>query len=343
MMKSLFSTLCAVLFITLTGCGETRRSYTVIDGFAQGSTFHIVYYDSLGRDLRPEIEEFLEAFDQSLSVYNPNSLLSRINRNDPDAVPDEWFTECFAISQQISEQTGGIFDITVRPLVQAYKIGLGDSAHVLTQHEIDSMLQFTGFRKVRIEDGRLIKDDPRIELDFNAIAQGYSADLTGKLLESHGIHNYLVEIGGEIICKGRNRDGNEWRVGIDKPFEGNTTPGKDLQTIIRLTDAGLVTSGNYRKFAFDEQGNKVTHTLDPFTGKPARHSLLSATIIAPTSAIADGYATACMALGLEKSIELMNRRPELEAYLVYGDEQGAMAVWMTESMRRRIVENERMK
>lgn len=319
-----------------TACMPKTRSYATVDGFAQGSTYHITYFDPQGRDLRTNIEDLLEDFDNSLSVYNPSSLLTRLNGNDPSAAPDRWFTECLEISHAISDDTRGAFDVTLRPLIAAYRIGTDDTPHLLSQREIDSIRVFTGYKKVRIENGRLVKSDPRLALDFNAIAQGYSSDLMGAMFDSLGVTDYIVEIGGEILCKGNNPEGKVWRVGIDRPVEGNMVPGEDLQTILTLTDAGLVTSGNYRKFAYDENGNKVTHTIDPHTLRPAVHNLLSATIIAPTSTLADGYATACMVIGLEKSKELLERHPELEAYLVYSQPDGSMGVFTTPNIRNRV-------
>lgn len=336
-MKSLLSLSILGVLALGTACTPKTKSYATIDGFAQGSTYHIVYNDPQGRDLRNDIEELLEDFDNSLSVYNPSSLLTRLNGNDTAAVPDKWFTECLEISRGISDDTDGAFDVTLRPLIAAYRIGTDDTPHILSQREIDSIRAFTGYKKVRIENGQLVKDDPRLALDFNAIAQGYSSDLMGAMFDSLGIRDYMVEIGGEILCKGKNPEGKEWRVGIDRPVEGNMVPGEDLQTILTLTDRGLVTSGNYRKFAFDENGNKVTHTIDPHTLKPAVHNLLSATIIAPTSAIADGYATACMVIGLEKSKQLLERHPEMEAYLVFSQPDGSMGVYTTPNIRKRIV------
>lgn len=320
-----------------TACTPKAKTYATVDGFAQGSTYHIVYNDPQGRDLRTNIEELLEDIDNSMSLYNPSSLLTRLNENDTAAVPDKWLTECLEISRQISEDTDDAFDVTLRPLIAAYRIGTEDTPRLLSQREIDSIRVFTGYKKVRIENGRLVKDDPRVALDFNAIAQGYSSDLMGAMFDSLGIKDYMVEIGGEILCKGKNAEGKEWRVGIDRPVEGNMVPGEDLQTILTLTDCGLVTSGNYRKFGFDENGNKVTHTIDPHTLKPAMHNLLSATILAPTSALADGYATVCMVLGLEKSKKLLERHPEMEGYLVYSRPDGSMGVYTTPNIRKRIL------
>lgn len=319
-----------------TGCGSKQKPYATVDGFAQGSTYHVVYFDPQGRDLQSNIEELLEDIDNTLSLYNSSSLLTRLNQNDSTAVPDTWIADCLEISRQISDDTEGAFDVTLRPLIAAYKIGTEDTPHMLSPSEIDSIRPFIGYKKVRIENGKLIKDDPRIAFDFNAIAQGYSSDLMSHMFDSLNIKDYMIEIGGEIYCRGKNPQGKEWRVGIDKPIEGNMVPGQEIQTILTLTDKGLVTSGNYRKFAFDENGNKVTHTIDPHTLRPAMHNLLSATIIAPNSAIADGYATACMVIGLEKSKKLMERHPELEAYLVYSQPDGTMGVYSTPNIKKRI-------
>lgn len=338
-MNLLRNGLLATAVLLLAGCGSagSQKDYTTVEGFTQGSTYKITYNDPQGRDLRSAFEELLEDIDNSLSVYNPTSLLSLLNENAPDVAPDAWIKECFEISTKISEDTGGAFDVTVRPLIAAYKIGTEETPHMLTPQEIDAMRPYIGYKKVRIDGaGQLRKDDPRIQLDFNAIAQGYSADLMGHLLDSLQVKDYLVNIGGEILCRGKNAEGGEWRVGIDRPVEGNMIPGQDIQGIIVLTDKGLVTSGNYRKFAYDENGNKVVHTIDPSTLKPVTHNLLSATIIAPTSALADGYATACMVMGLEKSKELLARHPELEGYLIYSEPDGTMGVYTTPKTKDRV-------
>lgn len=325
-----------LIILLCTGCRNGKRPYATVDGFAQGSTYHVVYHDPQGRNLQSNIEELLEDIDNCLSLYNPSSLLTRINLNDTSAMPDRWIMDCFEFSRQISDDTDGAFDITLRPLLAAYRIGTEETPRMLSQAEIDSIRPFIGYKKVRIEDGKLIKEDPRIALTFDAIAQGYSADLMARMFDTLGIRDYMVEIGGEIYCKGKNPNGEEWRVGIDRPVDGNMVPGEDLQTILTISNKGLVTSGNYRKFAYDENGNKVTHTIDPHTLRPAALSLLSATIVAPTATVADGYATACMVIGLEKSKELLARHPELEGYLVYSQPDGTMGVYATENIRKRI-------
>lgn len=335
-MKYSFLTLVAALL--LVGCSTPAEpQYKTLDGFAQGTTYHIVYKDPEGRDLRPVIEELLDEFNAVFSLYDSTSLISRINRNDPSVEPNASFSQCYAISEKIYRDTHGAFDITVRPLVQAYRIGKSDP-RTPPRSEIDSIRAFVGMDKVSITpEGVVRKSDPRLSIDMNAIAQGYSVDLVGALLGELGVKDYIVEIGGELLCRGSNPKGGEWRVGIDRPVDGNLTPGEDMQAIIALSDGALVTSGNYRKFGFDEQGNKVTHTIDPHTAMPAHHNLLSATILAPTAAIADGYATACMVIGLEKSRQMIENDPELEGYLIYSDSTGAMKVYSTPGVHSKVI------
>lgn len=324
----------ATLLLAL-ACTPKPADYTVIDGFAEGTTYHMVYNDPEGRDLQPAIEALIAQFDSSLSIYNPASLISQINSGDTTVAADEWITDCFEQSQAISVASDGMFDITVGPLISAY--GFGAERRIEVSDEIlDSIMPFVGYAKVRLEGNKFVKADPRIRMDFNAIAKGYSVDLVARYIESLGITDYLVEIGGEIFCRGVNAKGKEWGVGIDKPVDGNVVPGTNFQTTLKITGVGLATSGNYRKFTLDENGNKIVHTLNPKTGRSVISNLLSATIIAPTCATADGYATACMASGLEASKALITANPALEAYLVYADPQGSLKVWTTPEMERRI-------
>lgn len=331
--------LLAILILVSTGCGTNGNdTYTTIDGFAQGTTFRITYLDPQGRDLSGEFAQFFDDFDNSLSIYNPSSIVSRLNDNDTTATPDDLFIECFNLSQSVSLKSGGLFDVTLRPLISAYGFGGEDSHKLLSQKQIDSMLQFVGYDKVRIDGNRLIKKDSRTELDFNAIAKGYSVDLLGSLLDSLNIENYLVEVGGEIVTKGKNSKAVDWTIAIDTPYEGNFTPGKDTKATLMMSGAGLATSGNYRKFAINDQGEKVVHTVDPRSGKPAVHTLLSATIVAPTCAIADGFATACMVAGLDGAQKIVAENPELEALFIYA-EGDQMLIYATDKMKKRIIQS----
>jgi thiamine biosynthesis lipoprotein len=197
-------------------------------------------------------------------------------------------------------------------------------------------MKLVGMKNVELKDGMIVKSDPRIMLDFNAIAQGYSVDVICGFLDEKGIKSFLVEIGGEVRVKG-TKGGEMWRIGIDKPVDDNMSPGSDLEAIIQIKDRSLATSGNYRKF-YVENGIKYSHTIDPKTGYPAKNQLLSATILASDCATADGIATACMVMGKEKSIEFLDLHPEYDAFLIYSDDKGVMRTWMTEKVKEFIME-----
>jgi thiamine biosynthesis lipoprotein len=271
----------------------------------------------------------------SLSLYQDSSIISRINRNE-NIIVDSYFTEVFKKSEEISIVTDGAFDITVGPLVKAW--GFGPDEHKnFDRSKLDSLMKLVGFKKVSLADGRVVKKFPGICLDVNALAPGCSIDIIYRYLSSLGIQSYLIEIGGEVRVKG-DKNGTLWKIGIDKPSDYNLTPGTDLQAIIRIKDKALATSGNYRKF-YIENNIKYSHHIDPKTGYPTRNTLLSATIIADDCGSADGIACGCMVMGKDKTIEFLNKHAELEAYLVYSDEEGNFKTWMTENLRKNITEN----
>lgn len=234
----------------------------------------------------------------SMSIFDENSLLSRLNRNETDLL-DEHIRHCLDLSRRISAQSGGVYDVTVAPLVEAYGFAAKDRQ---AKVNVDSLLAFVGIDKLQVVDGRLRKADSRVKIDFNSIAKGYVVDMAARALEEWGIEDYLVDIGGEVRCRGVNAKGNAWRVGIETPFDGNNSLGAFVQQVISLSDASMATSGNYRRYYLDEQGQKVSHTLDPRTGRSAVTSLLSATVIAPTCAEADAYGTMFMAMDLEQAL-----------------------------------------
>ncbi|OFY38435.1 MAG: hypothetical protein A2Z69_01885, partial [Bacteroidetes bacterium RBG_13_44_24] len=255
-----------------------------------------------------------------------------INRNE-NFKPDSFFIEAFNISKEISVITDGAFDLTIGPLVKAWGFG-PDDRKSFNESKRDSLLRLVGMEKVQLKDSMLYKSDPRISLDFNAIAQGYSVDVLCRYFNSLGIDRYLVEIGGEVRVRG-DKSGVLWRIGIDRPEDNNLSPGTDLQAIISLKDRSLATSGNYRKF-YVENGIKYSHTIDPKTGSPARNQLLSATIIADDCATADGIATACMVMGKDRTIDFLNLHPEFDAFLVYSDDQGNFRTWATKNLEEYI-------
>jgi len=321
--------------IFLFACNN-NHSYYKLGGYAQGTTYHITYQGN--EEYSGEIDSLLKAFDLSLSTYIENSIISRINTNDTSVVPDSLFIEFFSKSKEVYEQSEGAFDITVAPLVNAYGFGFSKKSNI-DSVLIDSLMQFVGMDKVKLEHSRLIKSDPRIMLDGNAIAQGQSVDYVSEFLENKGVENYLVEIGGEIRAKGLNPNGKLWRVGIDKPIEHSDESNRQLQAVIELKNKSLATSGNYRKF-YEESGVKYSHTINPKTGYPAKQSILSATIIADDCITADAYATTCMVIGLEKSKELLKRLGNLDAYLIYPDPEhpDKYKIFMTEGMKKMISE-----
>jgi thiamine biosynthesis lipoprotein len=284
--------------------------------------------------LKSDAERILHEFDMSLSLYVDSSILSRVNRNEDVAV-DTFFSEAFRKSVEIANLTDGAFDITVGPLVNAWGFG-PDSHKNMTDSKRDSLLLLVGMDKVNLISGKIVKRNPAIKLDFNAIAQGYSVDVISHFFDKLGIKSYLIEIGGEVRVKG-DKGGVMWRIGIDKPSDNNNIPGNDLQAVISLKNRSLATSGNYRKF-YVEKGIKYSHTIDPRTGFPANNQLLSATIIADECAAADGIATACMVMGKDKTIEFLNFHPEFEAFLVYSDDQGNFRTWKSENLTKYISE-----
>lgn len=334
-MRSLFTVFAIIILVVFTSC--KKAEFASFNGFAQGTTYSIVYEnrENISPDsVKQEVEIILRDFDMSLSLYQDSSVLSRVNRNEDVAV-DPFFEEVYRKSVIISEMSGGAFDITIGPLVSAWGFGPDDHKN-FSEAKRDSLLKLVGMSNISLVNHKVIKAFPGINLDFNAIAQGYSVDVICTYFDNLGIENYLVEIGGEVKARGtKNR--NLWRIGIDKPEDNNIIPGQSLQAIVRMTDKALATSGNYRKF-YVEDGIKYSHTIDPKTGYPAKNRLLSATIIADDCATADGLATACMVMGHERSIEFINSNPEFSAYFVISDEAGNYKTWISENLKEFISE-----
>ncbi len=318
----LSAALFALLF--LTSCNK-KTDYKTMDGFTEGTTYHIVYSHSGGDTLNSLVEELLTKVDNSMSVYNKESIISKLNRNEEVTI-DTLFINVFNRSREFYDISGGSFDISAAPLFDIWGFGAKERKEV-TQQMVDSVREFIGMDKVKLENGILKKSDPRVTLNMNAIAKGYTSDVVAEAFDRRGIKNYLIEIGGEIFCRGVNPKGKEWSVAIDKPIEGNMIQGEQVQDILSLSNRGLATSGNYRKF-FKENGKTYSHTIDPKTGFPARQSLLSATIIAKDAMTADAYATYFMVVGLDKAKEILAADPDIDGYLVYS-ENGEFRVFST--------------
>ncbi|MFI3295332.1 MAG: FAD:protein FMN transferase [Rikenellaceae bacterium] len=319
-----FSALLAIM--AFVGCSDRQPTYTNCNGFAQGTTYSITYCDEQGRDFSSAFDSLLLCFDYSLSNHNDSSLLSRLNRGESSLKLDGWFVECMELAARVYGECDSLLDPTLRPLISAYGFGSAGRSgyHELSDSERDSLLSLVGFHRVGVCGDTLYREDRRISLDFSSIAQGQSVDVLSGWLVERGVSNFLVEVGGEIYAQGVNPKGRTWRVGVDKPTEGNIVPGADLETVIELSGRGLATSGNYRKYFADSLGEKMTHTIDPRTGLMARHNLLSVTILAPNAALADGYATACMVGGLEWAREFVGSRSDVSAFVVYSSGSGEM-------------------
>lgn len=293
-----------------------------------GTYYSITYKHD--KDLKENIETTLRKVDSSLSPFNKQSVITAINENR-DMTPDTLFLQVFTLAQEISTKTEGAFDITVAPLVNAW--GFGFKNNIKTDNiVIDSLRQYVGYKKVCLKDGKIVKQHPQTMLDCSAIAKGFGCDLVARMLESNGITNYLVEIGGEVVAKGKNNKAKKWSVGINKPIDDASGNTNELQEIIYIGNRSMATSGNYRNYRY-ENGRKLSHTINPKTGYPVTHTLLSATVIADNCATADAYATAFMVLGKDKAIEICNSE-NLDAYFIYSDSTGNIQTSETEGMKR---------
>lgn len=298
-------------------------------GIVFGTMYKITYQSD--ENLKNEIEAELEKVNQSLSPFSKESVITHINQNT-DLTADSLFTYVFQLAKQISEETHGAFDITVAPLVNAWGFGFKNATQI-DSLTIDSIRQFVGIDKVRMENGKVIKDDPRLMLDCSAIAKGFGVDCVARLFDRKGIKNYMIDIGGELVMKGENAQINTWRIGINKPIDDSLAVNQELQTILEISNAGMATSGNYRNFYYKD-GKKYAHTIDPRTGYPVQHNILSSTVVAKDCATADAYATSFMVLGLDSAKAVCNAHPELDAYFIYSKDNGETGVYFTEGMKK---------
>ncbi|MDR1859488.1 MAG: FAD:protein FMN transferase [Bacteroidales bacterium] len=326
-----------IIAALLTAVSCVRRpAYVFNEGGVFGTSYHIAYQSPDGRDLHDEIKEEMARVNHSLSMFDSTSVISCINRN-VDVTPDSLFLHVFNAAQDISEVTGGAFDITVAPLVNAWGFGFRHKETV-TQTLLDSLLQFVGYRKVRLQDGRVVKEHPSSMLDCSAIAKGFGCDVIAALLREHGCRNYMVEIGGEVVACGLNSKGLIWRIGIRKPSDNAAFGNTELYAVAALPAQAMATSGNYINF-YEEDGVKYAHTIDPHTGRPVQHSLLSASVIADNCLTADAYATAFMVLGFDASKELLATRSDMQACFILDDNNGGFKTWMTEGFGNFLQDN----
>jgi len=312
---------------------QQSTPYRQANDFVFGTTYKIVY--QCDSDLTASIRQELMRVDYSLSPFNKESVITAVNQNR-EVMLDPYFVEVFNKAMEISRETKGAFDITVAPLVNAWGFGFKHE-QMPTKRQVDSLRQIIGYQKVALKNGKVEKQDPRMMLDCSAIAKGFGVDAVARLLRDRGVQNFMVEIGGEVVTCGVNAQRLPWRVGVVKPSEDSLSTGHELQTILNVTDKAMATSGNYRNFYY-KNGRRYAHTIDPKTGYPVQHSLLSATVLAASCSVADAYATSFMVMGLDNARQLLEHHPELMAYLIYDDGKGDIAVWFSPSLRHKIEE-----
>lgn len=329
MSKKNFVLLCVIGL--LAGCGGP--SYRSETGTVYGTIYHITYEstDDYALDIRREMERV----NQSLSMFNPRSVVARWNRGETEVV-DTLFLEMWAKAREVHDVSGGAFDVTVAPLVNAWGFGT-EGKQMPEPSEVDSLLSIVGMDKVVQEGDRLVKTVPGVQIDASSIAKGLGVDLVAEFFDRHGVANYMIEIGGEIRVRGKSAKDRPWRIGIDKPVDDSTALSRQLQTILELTGGSLATSGNYRRY-YVVDGKKYAHTIDPKTGRPVQRDIVGASVYAPTCMEADAYATAFMVLGMEEARRVVRELPAVEACLIYVTPEGKMDVWMSEGIRKLVLE-----
>jgi thiamine biosynthesis lipoprotein len=307
----------AVLIIgTILIISQQRSApYQQNKGFIFGTIYNISYQSE--KDLIDEIEAALQKIDLEFSMFNEQSTVARLNRGEK-VKRSPMFEEVYRLAQTIHQETNGAFDITVAPLVNAWGFGFKHES-MPTSHQVDSLLKV------------------RDQLDFAAIAKGYASDVIARLLRDHQVQNFMVDIGGEIVTQGISEKRVPWKIGVTKPTDDSLSVSTELQTVLNVTDIAMATSGNYRNFYY-KGGKKYAHTIDPKTGYPVQHSLLSATVLAKDCASADAYATAFMVLGVDRAKKVLERHPELMAYFIYATDQGENAVWFSPSLKEKIAQ-----
>lgn len=301
-------------------------------GFIFGTIYNITYQSD--DDLQTEIEGELKKVDESLSTFNKTSTISKINQGK-DVKVDDMFAEVFTLGENIAKETDGAFDMTVAPMVNTWGFGFKTGKEP-SKAVVDSLRNIVGYQKIKMEKKHIIKQNPNTMLDCSAIAKGFGSDVVAKLLRQKGIKNFMIEIGGEIVTYGLNEKRVPWKIGVTKPVDDSLNNQQEIQTILNVTNKAMATSGNYRKYYY-KNGKKYAHTIDPKTGYPVQHNILSSTVFADNCATADAYATAFMVTGLDGAKKILAKHPELMAYFIYADQNGKNAVWYSPKLRKKIV------
>ena len=319
--------------MVLSSCVRQPRKM-VLEGLAQGSYYSIIYFDTEGRNFQYEIDSIFQAVDRSVNLWVDSSVISKVNRNE-EVTLDDIFIDNFNIAQKAAQLSDGYFDPTISPIVAAWGFSYksGDS---LTPQLIDSLRQLVDYRKVCIKNGKVVKEHPAIQLDFNAIAQGYTSDMIASFLETQGIKDYLVDTGGEIMARGGKPNGQPWIVGIEKPAK-NWDSEQEVQTRVVLRDKGLVTSGSTRKYV-ERDGKRYSHCIDPKTGHPVEHQVLSVTVMADNSVWADALASIGMVMGMKRSLPLIEAMDGVEAYYIFVNGQNELETYATEGFKALILQ-----
>jgi len=320
-MKNSWLILLAALIIS---CGQSEQTEErVVNGEAQGTTYTVKYISQEKHQLKPKLDSLLEEIDQSMSTWVPQSTISLLNNGDSIEI-EQSFKEVFLLAKEIHRETGGAFDPGIGALIEAWGFDY-KNPQKMDSSKVDSLLRLSALELFTLSGNTMHKRYPGAKLNFNAIAQGYAVDAMAKVLDEAGIVHYYVELGGEVLTKGKNSQAEWWRIGIDKPSGENLE--RKLSAIVSLKNSAMVTSGNYRKY-LEIDGQRYSHSLNPKTGYPVKHNLLSTTILAPTAAEADAYATACMVMGLEKAKSFLEKNEQLEGVLIY-DVEGELKTFAT--------------
>ena len=311
------NTICIFLLCCfMTACQSVEKQHFF--GTTQGSYYSITYYDEQNRDFSHDFDSIFKEIESTLSLWDENSIIRRVNRNDTIVVLNKIFVDNFDYAMRAAQLSDGYFDPTVGPLVQAWGFHFKEGME-MTPEIVDSLKQLVGYRKIKIENGKVIKENTNMTLDFNAVAQGYTTDVIGDFLLSKNVDDFLVDVGGEILARGHKPDGHLWKVGIEKPAE-NKDAERIVQEIVELDNRSIVTSGNYRKYV-ERGGKRYSHSLNPMTGYPSENSMLSATVICDNTAWADCLASICMIVGLERAMEIIESSDNsVNAYFIYLDD-----------------------
>jgi len=310
-------------------CGCRPRAYKSDEGKVFGTYFHVTYDSE--QDYGTAIRAEMERVNQSLSMFNPRSVISKLNRNESEET-DSLFLLMFGKAKEVFLHTGGAFDITVAPLVNAWGFGF-KQRQLPDSTRVDSMLRFVGMEKLRLESGRLLKAMPEVMMDASALAKGLGVDVVADFFDRKGVTNYMVEIGGEVRAKGLSLKQRAWRIGIDKPVDDATGGQREIALVVNLEKGALATSGNYRNF-YVIDGKKYAHTINPRTGFPVQRDILSASVYASSCMEADAYATAFMVLGLKASQEVLQKLSGVEACFIYENEKKEREIWMSDGFKK---------